>query len=239
MARADDDGRLSYFARFVAVLPLTAGAYGSYLYLGTPRRPIAPPVTTPLDAAIPFVAETVWLYLPGYVAGFLVALYALKATRELVAAMLAYLAVTLAAVPFFYLWPIAGPRPPAPLDPTWSAAFVRTLYANDPNFCTLPSLHVACATLTAAIVYDVDRRWGRLTWLLAMGVWVSVLTLKQHWLADVVGGWSLAAGGIWVWRAARASDLSIARGTDPSVRSWFRRGPEPERRRSAPPEHAG
>lgn len=171
--------------------------YGAAGLADLPRQA---PLALPIDAAIPFVPATVWLYLPGYWATFLLAVWSLREARAFRAALAAFLLMTVLATPFFLLWPVHGPRPAPPLDETVTAALVRWTYAHDPDVNTFPSLHIANATLAAVLVTRRGRWPGAVAWTLALGVYASVLLLKQHWIVDLPGGWALAAVGLAAWR---------------------------------------
>ena len=205
---------------------------GIYMGAGGARAPGAAPLVHVMDGQIPFVAETLWLYLPGYWACFLLTVLAARDARHFRAAMTGMATITLLAVPFFLQWPVAAPRPPAPLDPTVSAALVRWLYATDPVGNTFPSLHVANATFCAVVTTASSRRVGAVVWLLAAGVAMSVLTLKQHWVVDVPAGWALATVGAAAWRAQLAAP-NLLQSLLPArwrAREDARLAPQPSRR---------
>jgi membrane-associated phospholipid phosphatase len=178
--------------------------WGLYIACAARVASAAPPFATPIDRAIPFLPQTVWFYVPVYIVSFFLVIWVVEDRRAWRATVLAFLAQAFLAWPFFLLYPVAGPRPAAPLDASLSSAFVRWLYDFDPNYNTFPSLHVANATCCALVVSACNRRTGAVAWVMAACVWVSVLTLKQHWLVDVVGGWLLAAAGWWAARAYSA-----------------------------------
>lgn len=171
--------------------------YGAAGLADLPRHA---PLALPIDAVIPFHASAVWLYLPGYWATFVLAVWVLREPRAFRAALVAFLLMTVLATPFFLLWPVHGPRPAPPVEETVTAALVRWLYAHDPDVNTFPSLHVANATLAAVLVSGRGRWLGAVAWTLALGVYASVLLLKQHWIVDLPGGWALAAVGVAAWR---------------------------------------
>lgn len=185
----------------------------SAIYMGVGRAPLdlQAPVALAIDGAIPFVPASVWFYMPGYWACFLLAVWVLADARAFRAALAAFVLMTVLAAPFFVLWPVYGPRPAPPLDDGATAAFVRWLYANDPAVNTFPSLHVANATFAAAVVTRYHRRLGVLAWTLAFGVFASVLLLKQHYFVDLPGGWALAAIGVATWRAQTAAPTLLGR----------------------------
>ncbi|MDP2312337.1 MAG: phosphatase PAP2 family protein [Pseudomonadota bacterium] len=182
-----------------------------YLAAGSWVSPQAPPLQHVLDAQIPFVPESVWVYLPGYWACFVIPVLVIREARSFRAALTGLSMLTVLALPFFLYFPVPAPRPSVPMDPSLTSALVRWLYSTDPASNTFPSLHVANATFCAMVTTAADRRWGAVVWVLAAGVCVSVLTLKQHWVVDIPAGWGLAAVGIATWRAQLDAPSVLAR----------------------------
>jgi hypothetical protein len=180
---------------------LAAASLCAFLYFtpGSTVAPDRPPLVLPVDGLIPFVPETVWVYLVGYALTFIVVLLTVRDARGFRAALAAYLAVTVAAVPFFLLWPVPASRPPHVEGVGLSYAAVRWLYDSDPAGNTFPSLHVANAALGAWITLRHDKLRGAFAVLLAIAVAVSVLTLKQHHVVDIPGGIALATLGMAIW----------------------------------------
>ena len=166
-----------------------------YFALGERVPPVRDPVVTIIDQIVPFVPWTFWFYMPGYIACFLLVVYTLRTRAAFRAAWRSFLLLTLLAAPFFLLYPVAGPRPAPPVGDGLTAAGIRALYGSDPVGNTFPSLHIANSALCAWLVWQYDKRVGVVTGLLAAGVMVSVLTLKQHWFVDIPGGLFLAGMG--------------------------------------------
>ncbi len=159
------------------------------------------PWVTPLDRAFPFVPAAIWVYIPFYAASFIVAGHALTDVRSFRAGLVALVLVSVLAAPVFVLFPVILPRPA--IDPTASVSLraVSWLYALDPPVNTFPSLHVANSALGAMLLREVRARTAPLAIFLALGIAVSVVLLKQHWIADIAGGLTLASVGrlCFVW----------------------------------------
>jgi membrane-associated phospholipid phosphatase len=82
-----------------------------------------------------------------------------------------------------------------------SATAVTILQAQDPATNTFPSLHVANSLLCTAALHRAGHPAWRGVAVLAACIAVSVLLVKQHWIADVLGGAVLAGAGTAVLRA--------------------------------------
>ena len=58
-----------------------------------------------------------------------------------------------------------------------------------------PSLHVAHTTMLSILLMRDRPRLGRVAFVMAQLLAISTLTTKQHFIADVVSGYALAALG--------------------------------------------
>ena len=115
-------------------------------------------------------------------------------------------ALLFTALAFFLAWPLAYPRE---LYPTTNAgiAFFRQL---DLTGNTFPSLHVAMSFfLTGCYSFFEESRTRRaFFWVWSVLITASVLTTKQHYVIDIIGGVSLAVVYLFVARRKFASTLS-------------------------------
>ena len=88
------------------------------------------------------------------------------------------------------------PRPILfPPYPDLSYAFMAWVQHVDPPGNVFPSLHVAHTTMLSLLLLRDRPRLGRLALLMATMLALSTLTTKQHFIADVLGGYALAALG--------------------------------------------
>ncbi len=176
------------------------------LYMGTGTRAVAtlPPPATPLDAHVPVLPVMIWFYLPGYVCLFLLVLWLLRDTASFRASLFCFAGISVVAVASFVL--LAMPAPPRPALGTGGTneLLLTWLYGFDPAANVFPSLHVANSVLCAGIARQLDRRLGIVAWALALLVALSTVTLRQHWIADVVSGALLGAAGVIAWARLRA-----------------------------------
>lgn len=204
MRRPPPDAPLPLHRRLLEALTVAGGLSVLYFAAGN-VPPTRQPIVLPFEAAIPFVPEAVWAYLPLYALIFVITLFTVRDTRDFRATLAAFAAAGVLAFPVFLGLPIAGPRPPSPDDPTLTAAMIRWLHANDPVGNTLPSLHVANSTLCAWACWRARRSLGLLVGVFAAAIAASTLLLKQHWVVDLPAGVALAWAGTWAawaWRVA-------------------------------------
>ncbi len=97
-----------------------------------------------------------------------------------------------------HLISIAIARSGLPAGLTW-------LYAHhDYNlYAAFPSLHAGFPVVAAAAAWQMNRRVGILLGAWALVVWVSVVYLGEHYVADIVGGMVYAAVAILIVRYVR------------------------------------
>jgi membrane-associated phospholipid phosphatase len=179
-----------------AIVPLAVVNTAGYLLLNA--HPLAPPrllPLTPVDQAIPFLVWTVWPYAALLLCD--VALPLLLRDREVFRRVLVAYGLAIAAN--FLVWaafPTIIARPPAPAGASLGEAAYRLLLAVDGAGNCFPSGHV---TIPAVAVWGValERRRLRAPLWAALAVGsLSILTTKQHYLADLLGGFATAALGI-------------------------------------------
>ncbi|ATB27585.1 hypothetical protein MEBOL_001029 [Melittangium boletus DSM 14713] len=157
---------------------------------------------TSLDTAIPFLPWTYALY-SSFFALLLGAAWLLDGheyLRMLGAVLLANAVCYLG----FILFTAHYPRPPLDSIPPgfWREQF-RRMHASDNAGNTFPSIHVATTMLGALRLRH--HRGGALWMLWAVLISLSTLTVKQHFLVDVLGGLAVAWGVHAVWFRRKAS----------------------------------
>ena len=165
-------------------------------YLQILKHPqVAPSLmpVTPIDRWIGFLPAALPLYLSLW---FYVSLApALAASgRELIVDGITATILSGLGLGIFFLWPTTVP----PHEGDWSQhhgfAFLRRVDASG-NAC--PSLHVAFAILSAALLHSVLRETGagrlvRATnWIWCVGIIYSTIAVRQHVALDVLGGAAL------------------------------------------------
>ena len=178
-------------------------------------------LATPLDALIPFVAPTVWIYLWVFPAT-LVPVFFVRSRDLFRRTVLAYTVVISISLVCFVALPVTslGFRvDPKTLDVSrFSPWAVSAVYAIDPPFNLFPSLHLSTATVAAFSAWKARRLYGKAMFVGVALIGVSICTVKQHFIVDGIAGVALASAAYAVLiRGYRPEP-----GTDPAF-SW--RGP--------------
>jgi len=71
-------------------------------------------------------------------------------------------------------------------------------------YAAFPSLHAGFPVVAASAAWSQNRRVGALLWVWAVIVWVAVVYLGEHYVADVIGGVVYAALAIAIMRSLTA-----------------------------------
>lgn len=187
--------RLKYGVIFLGQFLLWGLLYYS-INDGTAGRSVAQPLL-PFETRIPLVSAAYPIYALVYVQVFLPLV--LSPTRlHYVTTHVAIALASLVGFTVFLLAPMSYPRPVLSGDGIFDAMLALE-FATDGTRCTLPSLHVAVAT----ILYRAHRErpfWGRVLLVSALAIGVSTVLVKQHFIVDGISGailgaacWPLAA----------------------------------------------
>jgi membrane-associated phospholipid phosphatase len=195
MPRANDaHSRISLTDKLL--LAVAASAINAVLYLVPNHLQLTPASTLPwtrLDAAVPFVPLTLWIYVSDYVlvAGAFLLIPTWADARRFARA---YFALLVVGSTIHLLWPTTFPREAFPIsgDDLTARAFRLLRTVDLPTSC-LPSMHVASSYLAAFSLWRRSRAIFTAWTSWATAVAVSTLTAKQHYALDVFAGFALAA----------------------------------------------
>lgn len=141
------------------------------------------------DTWFPLAPSWVWIYLGVYPV-FLVPLVAPYPKRLAKMVMLSYITLLLLCYLVFLIVPVAYPRPALEVEgfSSWALSLV---YANDQPWNCFPSTHCAVALMAALVMFEMNPIFGSWGLVVALTIGASTLFTKQHFLLDVVGGYSL------------------------------------------------
>lgn len=148
---------------------------------------------TDLDRAIPLIPWSFVIYQSHYL--MLLAAAILVSARDFTKLLVAALGANCLCYIGFVFATSHYPRPdPATIDAFWSPAYAW-MYGADPPGNTFPSIHVATTTIIALIMRK--QKGGNLWLLWGLLINISTMTVKQHYIADVISGMILA-GALYV-----------------------------------------
>jgi membrane-associated phospholipid phosphatase len=154
-----------------------------------------------VDTLVPFLPNTVWIYVSEYV--FFVAVY--LTCRDLVNLnkyFYSFLVLQTISVLIFWIWPTTYPRElfplPEDLNRITYVVFSALRITDTPANCC-PSLHVSSVYLSSFIFLDDQKKKFPLFFLWGTAIALSTLTTKQHYLIDVVTGFLMAILTYWIF----------------------------------------
>ena len=148
------------------------------------------------DYTTPFVPEFIYFFCFSYVLMLVPALLINDRVMLRRAAIAFFLLIGISTV-IFFLFPVYVPRPDFTVD-SLVKKLVALVYRGDRPVCCFPSLHVSTAFLGSAILFRRSTAVGWLFFPLAFLTALSVLYVKQHVIADFLGGFALALFLDWV-----------------------------------------
>jgi membrane-associated phospholipid phosphatase len=137
-----------------------------------------------VDHKIPFIPQFVFIYIGLYT--MYVYPYLLVRDKDFFKVFTgAYITVMIIVYSIFLLFPVSIVRPQIEVTDfsTWTLSIVYSL--DKPVNC-FPSSHVAMTMLSALTIWEINRFYGIFAILYALGIAVSTLFLKQHYVLDVV-----------------------------------------------------
>jgi membrane-associated phospholipid phosphatase len=169
----------------------------------------------PIDLAFGFEREIplVPFFITGYIlvyASVILIPFILTDVEDWRRAVVSTLAAMTCAYLFFLLFPIHMElRPPAPEGPGLWEALTRGYFFIDPPSNCFPSLHVTYPMLGTLLVWRHHRVWRWIYVAMTAIVALSVVLVRQHYVADVIGGFVNAT--LWFWLTVRYGGKLCAR----------------------------
>jgi len=188
--RTEGIGPLGPGVRLALGVTAAVAFLGTYMVVAHATSGRSYDLTTFIDEAVPVVPWTFVLYVPAYAAGILATLFTLRESWLLRGTVAVFVGEVMSFVVYVVL-PSTYPRIRW-FDgydyAGWSGASMAWLHSFDPPNNTCPSAHVMVAFLCALYAFRDGTRWRWFIAFTALGVFVSVLTLKQHYWVDGVAG---------------------------------------------------
>ena len=155
-------------------------------------------VSISFDGGIPFIPIFVLGYAFAYI-GMILAYLVVDNTQDWQRAIISYFIATSLCYAFFLILPVRMEMRPDLMGSHGTMMFLTKLfYYIDMPYNCFPSLHVTCPTLATLIVWKNHPRIRYAMLAMALIVAVSVIFVKQHYIADVIAGFITAALSYWI-----------------------------------------
>ena len=169
-----------------------------------------------IDSAIPFLPNTVWIYISEYFF-FIIVYLTCKDLMNLNKYFYSFLTLQSVSVIIFWIWPTTYPRNlyplPTDLNPFTYTVFNSLRMTDTPANCC-PSLHVSSVYLSIFIFLNDQKEKFPFFCIWGTAIAISTLTTKQHYLIDVFSGFLMALLTHWVFHkfvSYRSSAISAPR----------------------------
>lgn len=150
-------------------------------------------VMLPGEEQIPFLPAFLIVYMSFYALPVMIFMK-LRERGRIYKSMMAFLIAVVVHLIFFFLMPISYQLRP---ELEWSSEILsqlfQLLYSVDQTINTFPSMHVSFAFLCHYIVKRYFPIHARASLIVACAVACSTLFVKQHYVMDVVSGFTMAA----------------------------------------------
>lgn len=147
---------------------------------------------TSLDAKIPLFVPFVWVYYAYFPLTFAIHFVTRLRREWLFEALAGYLVLACAGFFFFTMFPSQMPQPSLAACTAIDCRALDVMYRSDQGFNAFPSMHVAYSVYVALFFLDHARKWALVPVLLAIGITVSTLLCKRHFIVDLPVGAALA-----------------------------------------------
>ena len=152
-------------------------------------------VSMGFESRIPFIPVFIFGYLLVYLSVVLIYLI-IDDMEDWHRGVIAFLTATTLAYTIFLLFPVkmeARPEIWQVTGSSFSDAVTRFYYYIDAPYNLFPSLHVTYPTLATLVAWRNHKIMRWVFAAMALVVAVSVVMVKQHYIADVVAGFANAA----------------------------------------------
>jgi membrane-associated phospholipid phosphatase len=147
-----------------------------------------------LDTIVPFIPETIVIYIILYPCYIFWALYSYKDEDIMNKTLYGFVLLTIISCIIFLIAPVTYPRFqfPLPLDNNFTTILFRAIRKVDKANNCLPSLHVGLCFLFAFNFYKENKRKLYISLFISVLVSLSTLTTKQHYIYDIIFGFFLS-----------------------------------------------
>lgn len=155
-------------------------------------------VSFSFEDKIPFIPEFIVGYAGVYVA-MLVAYFVIGNILDWRRAVVSFLIAMSVAYVIFLSFPVKMTmRPDIAGQSGLFIWLTKLFYTVDNTANCFPSLHVACPTLASIVLWNNHRKTSIGMFFVAAIVAISVILVKQHYIADVISGALLAVAAYFV-----------------------------------------
>lgn len=148
------------------------------------------------DRFIPFDHYWVFFYLSVYPL-FLLPYFYVKSGRGLITLTFGYFIMLTISYTIFVVMPVVMYTRPVLQTTDFSSWCMNAVYGQDPLWNCMPSTHCGVAILSAVALFRDNRKFGIWAILTALIIGASTLFTKQHYIVDMLAGYTLGLLVYW------------------------------------------
>lgn len=158
-------------------------------------------LSTPLDNMIPFIGESIYIYIGAFIQwGYCIYIVMKQKTEIGYKACSALIYGSLIGFIIFMVYPTAVNRPEI-VGTGFTNDFCRFIYSVDNIICAMPSFHCFCSTIVLLIYKEcenIDNKTMYINLIFSILVILSTLLTKQHYVLDLLPGIILAHFSMYI-----------------------------------------
>lgn len=211
--------RREKFSWFLFMLGYFTAGYLAINWISS-QRSFYIDLATPIDRAIPFVPIFIFGYILVYLS-IVLAYFTIDDMRDWRSTVVSFLLATSLAYVIFLSFPVRMDlRPEITFLPGTVASITRFYYFIDLPYNCFPSLHVTYPAIATIMLWQTHKRMRWVMLAMTITVAVSVVLVKQHYIADVLAGFLNGWSSSWVGRKidARGAKKMMAEPSEDSLR---------------------
>ena len=144
-----------------------------------------------VDNNIPFIPSFEYIYFLCYIIPF-APLFVIDDSSRMNALIRAFIIMNLIAFVVFLIYPVVVPRPTLSDDGSVTLYLINLQHSLDKPVNNFPSLHAANALLIFFLCKRYHKWLDVVLFLVAVGIGISALLVKQHYIMDIISGYILA-----------------------------------------------
>jgi membrane-associated phospholipid phosphatase len=167
--------------------------YTSILYLSTNHVHYFTPRLLPLtyvDIWTPYLPWTGWIYILVYFIPLFAGIF--SRDEDVFKMIFTFIGMVTFTSLVFIFYPTIYPRPTVEIPHNFANFALLLVQSIDTPANSMPSQHVAFAFLSAFFIQAYRRTYGNIAIVLGILIAASTLTTKQHYIWDVIIGYSIS-----------------------------------------------
>ena len=143
------------------------------------------------EKTIPFMGWTVWVYISDYI--YIAAAFVLFSDKDNMNKIYySQLLLLFVSMIIFFVLPTTYPRPTAVEYSGFTGMILNLLHSSDTPGNACPSIHVAMTFLAGYGFLKEKKHLFGLFMIWAVLISLSTITVKQHYVLDVLGGFLMS-----------------------------------------------